>query len=215
MMIEGSFFIINQRYDDRRYNDRRYGDRYDKSFDMDFTPSRYDERKSRYDERIERSRNSRYEKRISRYDERNSQQYSEKSESRYSQSQSSRRNSQTSRRNNESSSRSQTRPYNQPPRSRYSHILNHIHQQTEYPSSIDDHEGHLIILNHTFLSDRYKIISLLGQGTFGKVVKAYDCHSQTHVAIKIIKAIQKYTDASKIEIKILEQLQYHDPNNLK
>lgn len=37
-----------------------------------------------------------------------------------------------------------------------------------------------------------KIIRLLGQGTFGKVVEAYDRDMRTKVAVKIIRAIQKY-----------------------
>jgi dual-specificity kinase len=57
------------------------------------------------------------------------------------------------------------------------------------------------------------IIDLLGQGTFGKVVEVY--HTKTHqkYAIKIIKSIQKYADASKVEIRILNELKERDPNN--
>ena len=56
---------------------------------------------------------------------------------------------------------------------------------------------------------------LLGQGTFGKVVEAFDRHTRERVAIKIIRAIQKYRDASKIEIKVLNTLRAQDPNNDK
>lgn len=37
-----------------------------------------------------------------------------------------------------------------------------------------------------------KIIRLLGQGTFGKVVEAWDRDMRMKVAVKIIRAIQKY-----------------------
>lgn len=37
-----------------------------------------------------------------------------------------------------------------------------------------------------------KIIKLLGQGTFGKVVEAWDRDAGTTVAVKVIRAIQKY-----------------------
>lgn len=37
-----------------------------------------------------------------------------------------------------------------------------------------------------------KIERLLGQGTFGKVVEAYDKRTQNWVAVKIIRSIQKY-----------------------
>ncbi|KAI9012095.1 kinase-like domain-containing protein [Phycomyces nitens] len=59
-----------------------------------------------------------------------------------------------------------------------------------------------------------KIIRLLGQGTFGKVVECYDRVRQTFCAIKIIRAIQKYKDASKIEIRVLNTLKKSDPLNL-
>jgi len=60
-----------------------------------------------------------------------------------------------------------------------------------------------------------RIIRLLGQGTFGKVVEAKDVQTRAKVAIKIIRAVQKYRDASKIEIRVLETLKKHDPSNLK
>jgi len=60
-----------------------------------------------------------------------------------------------------------------------------------------------------------KIIRLLGQGTFGKVVEARAIDTRQKVAIKIIRAVQKYRDASKIEIRVLETLKRHDPRNEK
>lgn len=60
-----------------------------------------------------------------------------------------------------------------------------------------------------------KIVRLLGQGTFGKVVEARHIESRRKVAIKIIRAVQKYRDASKIEIRVLETLRKNDPANLK
>lgn len=59
-----------------------------------------------------------------------------------------------------------------------------------------------------------KITKLLGQGTFGKVVAAYDRKLNTHCAIKIIRAVQKYRDASKIELRVLRTLSMHDKRNL-
>ena len=60
-----------------------------------------------------------------------------------------------------------------------------------------------------------KIVRLLGQGTFGKVVEARNIESRQKVAIKVIRAVQKYRDASKIEIRVLEALKKHDPKNIK
>lgn len=60
-----------------------------------------------------------------------------------------------------------------------------------------------------------KITRLLGQGTFGKVVQCYDRQEQRYCAVKIIRAVQKYRDASKIELRVLSTLSRNDPNNSK
>ncbi|KAK9354239.1 kinase-like domain-containing protein [Lipomyces doorenjongii] len=79
---------------------------------------------------------------------------------------------------------------------------------------VDDDDGHYIIIPDSDLTTRYKITKLLGQGTFGKVVAAYDKQTRTHCAIKIIRAVQKYRDASKIELRVLETLSMHDQYNV-
>jgi dual-specificity kinase len=58
-----------------------------------------------------------------------------------------------------------------------------------------------------------RTVRLLGQGTFGKVVEAYDNRDRRRVAVKIIRAIQKYRDASRIEMRVLEKLKEKDPTN--
>lgn len=59
------------------------------------------------------------------------------------------------------------------------------------------------------------IKNLLGQGTFGKVVRCKDTQRDREVAIKIIRSIQKYTDAAQIEIRVLKALRDNDPRNEK
>ena len=54
----------------------------------------------------------------------------------------------------------------------------------------------------------------MGAGTFGKVVKVIDKHSNKQKAIKIIRSIEKYKDAALVEIKILKTLKRYDPLNL-
>jgi dual-specificity kinase len=58
-----------------------------------------------------------------------------------------------------------------------------------------------------------RIVRLLGQGTFGKVVEARENATNRKVAIKIIRAVQKYRDASAIEIRVLHALRRGDPEN--
>lgn len=60
-----------------------------------------------------------------------------------------------------------------------------------------------------------RTVRLLGQGTFGKVVEAIDTQTNTRVAIKIIRAIPKYRDASRIEVRVLQKLKERDPMNRK
>ncbi|TFK72959.1 CMGC/CLK protein kinase [Pluteus cervinus] len=81
------------------------------------------------------------------------------------------------------------------------------------PPSCDDKEGHYIIVPDDLIYRRYRTVRLLGQGTFGKVVEAIDTHTNNRVAIKIIRAIPKYRDASKIEIRVLQKLKERDPMN--
>ncbi|KAI7819343.1 kinase-like domain-containing protein [Gamsiella multidivaricata] len=77
----------------------------------------------------------------------------------------------------------------------------------------DDKEGHYIVVVNDDFTNRYKIIKLLGQGTFGKVVECYDKETGRHCAIKIIRAVQKYRDASRIETRVLTTLKKNDPPN--
>jgi len=57
------------------------------------------------------------------------------------------------------------------------------------------------------------MIKLLGQGTFGKVVQARDRRKNELVAIKIIRSVQKYRDASRIELRVLQTLKANDAEN--
>ena len=96
----------------------------------------------------------------------------------------------------------------------------------------DDKEGHYIIVPDDMIHSRCmcrifrpvaflililtdRTVRLLGQGTFGKVVEAVDTHENKRVAIKIIRAIQKYRDASRIEVRVLQKLKERDPMNRK
>lgn len=77
-----------------------------------------------------------------------------------------------------------------------------------------DSEGYYIAeIGEYFANGRFKILSILGQGTFGKVIKAYDLQTSDTVAIKLIRAIPKYREASKIELRVLTTLKKADPEN--
>jgi len=78
---------------------------------------------------------------------------------------------------------------------------------------VDDDDGHMIVIPGNDLTERYEILKLLGQGTFGKVVQAKDRKRNKLVAIKIIRSVQKYRDASKIELRVLATLKANDEEN--
>ncbi|KAI0543220.1 kinase-like domain-containing protein [Xylaria digitata] len=78
---------------------------------------------------------------------------------------------------------------------------------------IDDDDGHYIVVPDADLTSQYQIRRLLGQGTFGKVVEARDRKRSKFVAIKIIRAVQKYRDASRIELRVLQTLKANDQEN--
>lgn len=77
----------------------------------------------------------------------------------------------------------------------------------------DDENGHYIIKINDSFANRFVIVKLLGQGTFGKVVQCFDKVNREQVAIKIIRNIQKYRDAAKIELRILSTLKKFDNAN--
>ncbi|KAM0162706.1 hypothetical protein ACHAPG_001733 [Botrytis cinerea] len=84
-------------------------------------------------------------------------------------------------------------------------------------TKIDDDDGHYIVVPETNLTAQYQVQKLLGQGTFGKVVQAKDLQNDKCVAIKIIRSVQKYRDASKIELRVLSTLKANDhlkPENI-
>ncbi|XP_050304686.1 probable dual specificity protein kinase madd-3 isoform X1 [Anthonomus grandis grandis] len=82
------------------------------------------------------------------------------------------------------------------------------------PSVEDDEEGHLIYRSGDILQDRYKVLGTLGEGTFGKVVKVKDLEMDHSMALKIIKNVEKYREAAKLEINVLEKLSDKDPDSM-
>jgi len=84
-------------------------------------------------------------------------------------------------------------------------------QNSHEPSVEDDEEGHLIYRNGDVLQSRYRVMSTLGEGTFGKVVKVKDLDKDEMIALKIIKNVEKYREAAKLEINVLEKLNEKDP----
>lgn len=89
-----------------------------------------------------------------------------------------------------------------------------LEESSRAPSVEDDEEGHLIYRSGDILQDRYKILGTLGEGTFGKVVKVKDVEMDHSMALKIIKNVEKYREAAKLEINVLEKIGDRDPDSM-
>ncbi|KAG8430029.1 hypothetical protein GDO86_018627 [Hymenochirus boettgeri] len=97
----------------------------------------------------------------------------------------------------------------------YSQSSSRSRQSSRRAKSIeDDVEGHLIYHSGDWLQERYEIVSTLGEGTFGRVVQCLD-HRRggARVALKIIKNVEKYKEAARLEINVLEKIKEKDPEN--
>ncbi|XP_074451732.1 dual specificity protein kinase CLK1 isoform X2 [Larus michahellis] len=78
----------------------------------------------------------------------------------------------------------------------------------------DDEEGHLICQSGDVLSARYEIVGTLGEGAFGKVVECIDHKAEgRHVAVKIVKNVDRYSEAARAEIQVLAHLNASDPDS--
>ncbi|XP_067831516.1 dual specificity tyrosine-phosphorylation-regulated kinase 1B-like isoform X2 [Heptranchias perlo] len=79
-----------------------------------------------------------------------------------------------------------------------------------YNDGYDDDNYDYIVKNGEKWMDRYEIDSLIGKGSFGQVVKAYDHHAQEWVAVKIIKNKKAFLNQAQIELRLLELMNKHD-----
>ncbi|XP_033759224.1 dual specificity tyrosine-phosphorylation-regulated kinase 1B-like isoform X2 [Pecten maximus] len=82
-----------------------------------------------------------------------------------------------------------------------------------YNDGYDDANHDYIVNPGEKWLERYEIDSLIGKGSFGQVVKAYDHTDQEQVAIKIIKNKKPFLNQAQIEVKLLELMNKHDREN--
>ncbi|XP_010902090.1 dual specificity protein kinase CLK2 isoform X1 [Esox lucius] len=96
----------------------------------------------------------------------------------------------------------------------YSPSSSRSDSRTRALSVRDDEEGHLICRSGDVLQERYEIVNTLGEGTFGRVMQCID-HRRggAAVALKIIKNVEKYKEAARLEINVLERINEKDPEN--
>ena len=63
-----------------------------------------------------------------------------------------------------------------------------------------------------FDTGRYVVTQQLGKGTFGRVVEMWDTHEQRAVAVKVVRAVEKYAREAEIEADIIHELQRSLPS---
>ncbi|KAL7668669.1 hypothetical protein ACOME3_009363 [Neoechinorhynchus agilis] len=83
------------------------------------------------------------------------------------------------------------------------HAVGHQQKRTMY-DACDDKNYDYIIKKGELWDQRYQIESLIGKGSFGQVVKAYDHERKEYVAIKIIKNKKVFLNQAQIELHLLK-----------
>ncbi|KAF2462143.1 hypothetical protein BDY21DRAFT_368265 [Lineolata rhizophorae] len=82
-----------------------------------------------------------------------------------------------------------------------------------YNFGYDDERGDYNIVMGDHLAYRYEVVSILGKGSFGQVVKCIDHKLGKLVAIKIIRNKKRFHHQALIEVNILQKIRDWDPRN--
>ncbi|KAM8909409.1 dual specificity tyrosine-phosphorylation-regulated kinase 2 [Spinachia spinachia] len=77
----------------------------------------------------------------------------------------------------------------------------------------DDDQGSYIHVPHDHIAYRYEVLKVIGKGSFGQVVKAFDHRSQTHLALKMVRNEKRFHRQAAEEIRILEHLRKQDKDS--
>ncbi|OAV88453.1 CMGC/DYRK/YAK protein kinase [Puccinia triticina 1-1 BBBD Race 1] len=89
-----------------------------------------------------------------------------------------------------------------------------LQQQQQQLQQLQQDPNHQIRSIRSSASHKYLILDVLGQGTFGQVVKCQDMKTHQVVAVKVVKNKQAYFSQSMMEVTILELLNNTwDPEN--
>ncbi|MXQ97734.1 hypothetical protein E5288_WYG011610 [Bos mutus] len=77
----------------------------------------------------------------------------------------------------------------------------------------DDDQGSYVQVPHDHVAYRYEVLKVIGKGSFGQVVKAYDHKVHQHVALKMVRNEKRFHRQAAEEIRILEHLRKQDKDN--
>uniref|UniRef100_A0A0N5C0G1 Dual specificity tyrosine-phosphorylation-regulated kinase mbk-2 n=1 Tax=Strongyloides papillosus TaxID=174720 RepID=A0A0N5C0G1_STREA len=77
----------------------------------------------------------------------------------------------------------------------------------------DDENGGYHLVPHDHVAYRYEILKVIGKGSFGQVVKAFDHKYSQYVALKIVRNERRFHKQADEEIRILEFLRDRDADH--
>ncbi|ORZ24723.1 kinase-like domain-containing protein [Absidia repens] len=77
----------------------------------------------------------------------------------------------------------------------------------------DDSRGDYVMVQRDHLAYRYEMLEVMGKGSFGQVIKAFDYKSGSTVAVKIIRNKKRFHAQALVEVKTLEDLLKWDPDD--
>ena len=69
----------------------------------------------------------------------------------------------------------------------------------------------MIVGDH--IAYRFEVVSILGSGSFGQVLKVVDHKTKQEVALKIIRNKSRFHQQAQVEIKVLRYLKAQDPHD--
>lgn len=76
----------------------------------------------------------------------------------------------------------------------------------------DDESGSYQLVAHDHVAYRYEVLKVIGKGSFGQVIKAYDHKYQQYVALKLVRNEKRFHRQADEEIRILDHLRRQDSN---
>lgn len=83
-------------------------------------------------------------------------------------------------------------------------------KDSQWNLGFDDERADYILVKGDHIGYRYEILQILGKGSFGQVIKAFDHKEKIDIALKIIRNKQKFHNQAKIELQILRTLKDND-----
>jgi len=77
----------------------------------------------------------------------------------------------------------------------------------------DNEQGSYLHTPHDHVAYRYEVLKVIGKGSFGQVVKAYDHKTHENVALKMVRNEKRFHRQALEEVRILSDLRKQDKDN--